>query len=75
MTIIFLVFAYQDLWPLATYSRNPLDTLDFPLLAKIVVLSSNGVILPIITPYLTTFSEAREGRGSASLLVVLFARV
>lgn len=62
-SVVFVIYAYQDLWPLALYSRKPLDSINLPLLAKIAILFTNGTILPIITPYLTTFSESREGQG------------
>ncbi|KXN88203.1 ATP-binding cassette transporter abc4 [Leucoagaricus sp. SymC.cos] len=55
--IIFAVYAYQDIWPLAKYSLEPFDVLDTPLLVKLVLLFFSGVILPLTTPYLRTFSE------------------
>ncbi|KAJ3568574.1 hypothetical protein NP233_g5623 [Leucocoprinus birnbaumii] len=63
MLVILSVYVYQDLWPLALKSTKSLDTLDTSLITKIIFLFMDGMIFPVVTPYLTTFSEGRDGQG------------
>ncbi|KZV76922.1 P-loop containing nucleoside triphosphate hydrolase protein [Peniophora sp. CONT] len=47
----FCVYAYRDLWPLMTFTLEPLDEDDGKLLwAKIALLAYSGVIIPITIP-------------------------
>lgn len=45
------VYAYRDLWPLATFTLEPVDASEGALLwAKIGVLTFVATVLPIVVP-------------------------
>ena len=45
------VYVYRDLWPLATFTLEPLDAAEGALLwAKISVLTLSAVIIPLVVP-------------------------
>ncbi|KAI0068087.1 hypothetical protein BV25DRAFT_1834393 [Artomyces pyxidatus] len=47
----FAIYAYRDLWPLATFTQSPIDTREGPLLwAKIAVLGFAAIVLPLTVP-------------------------
>ena len=51
LLVTWLVFAYRDLWPLATYTLSPVDASEGPLLwAKIGVLTLGAVVIPLTIP-------------------------
>ena len=46
-----VVYIYRDIWPLATYTENPVDGSEGALLlAKLVVLFITAVIIPLVVP-------------------------
>ncbi|KAH9922662.1 multidrug resistance-associated ABC transporter [Fomitopsis serialis] len=46
------VYVYRDIWPLATYTIDPLDASEGPLLwARFALLTLSAVIVPIIIPH------------------------
>jgi hypothetical protein len=48
----FGVFAYRDVWPLATYDKRPSDAAEGPLLwAKIGLLTISARLIPLIIPH------------------------
>ncbi|KAI0052513.1 P-loop containing nucleoside triphosphate hydrolase protein [Auriscalpium vulgare] len=47
----FAVYAYRDLWPLATFTLTPLDKREGPLLwAKIAALGIASILIPLTIP-------------------------
>jgi len=47
----FGVYAYRDLWPLATYTQQPKDLADGGLVwAKVSVLAFTAIIIPLFIP-------------------------
>ncbi|KAI0344119.1 multidrug resistance-associated ABC transporter [Trametopsis cervina] len=49
--IPWVVFAYRDLWPLATYNLQPLDDVEGWLIwVKISLLTLIGVLIPLLVP-------------------------
>ena len=45
------MFAYRDLWPLATFTLTPLDGAEGPLIwVKVGLLTLIGVIIPLFVP-------------------------
>ncbi|KAI0725238.1 hypothetical protein C8Q72DRAFT_853404 [Fomitopsis betulina] len=51
LTTAWFVYGYRDLWPLATFTLQPLDSAEGALLwARITLLTIGGVIVPITSP-------------------------
>lgn len=51
-TTMFLVYAYRDLWPLATFTLRPLDESQGVLLwAKVALSAMAGLVIPLLEPY------------------------
>ena len=49
--VAFAVYAYRDLWPLATFNLQPADLADGPVLwAKIALLTFTAVVIPLFIP-------------------------
>ena len=49
--IAHVVYVYRDIWPLATYTLNPVDGSKGALLwTKLVVLFTTAVIIPLVVP-------------------------
>ena len=49
--IALVVYVYRDIWPLATYTLNPVDGSEGALLwTKLVVLFTTAVIIPLVVP-------------------------
>ena len=49
--IALVVYVYRDIWPLAIYTENPVDESEGALLsAKLVVLFTTAVIIPLVVP-------------------------
>ena len=49
--IALAVYVYRDIWPLATYTENPVDRSEGTILwAKLVVLFTTAVIIPLVVP-------------------------
>ncbi|KAI0650859.1 multidrug resistance-associated ABC transporter [Trametes meyenii] len=49
--VSWVVFFYRDLWPLATFTQNPLDAVEGPLLwAKVAILTLAAIAVPIFAP-------------------------
>lgn len=47
----FAIFAYRDVWPLATYTHVPMDHAEGALLwAKLGVLSVSAIVIPLCIP-------------------------
>ena len=46
----FVIYAYRDLWPLATFTLAPLDTPGWTTWSRIAILGFAGVLLPLVTP-------------------------
>ena len=45
------VYVYRDIWPLATYTDNPVDGSEGALLwTKVIVLFITAVIIPLVVP-------------------------
>ena len=45
------VYVYRDIWPLATYTENPVDGSEGALLwTNLVVLFTTAVIIPLVVP-------------------------
>ena len=43
------VYAYRDIWPLATYTESPVDGSEGALLwAKLIVLFTTAAIIPLV---------------------------
>ncbi|PIL29368.1 ATP-binding cassette transporter [Ganoderma sinense ZZ0214-1] len=65
------VYAYRDIWPLATYDLTPIDGAEGNLLwAKIGLLTLAAIVLPLISPRRTDDPDARpEQRASIFSLV------
>jgi hypothetical protein len=48
---LFATYVYRDIWPLATFTEDPLDTIEGGLLwAKVVILAVVSVIIPLTVP-------------------------
>ncbi|KAF8898485.1 hypothetical protein BD779DRAFT_1607278 [Infundibulicybe gibba] len=51
LIITFGVYCYRDLFPLATFTRSPLDLKEgWIIWAKILVLTATAVIIPLVVP-------------------------
>ena len=49
--VALVVYVYRDIWPLATYTENPVDRSEGALLwTKLVVLFTTAVIIPLVVP-------------------------
>ena len=49
--IAFVTYVYRDVWPLATYTENPVDGSEGALLwTKLVVLFTTAAVIPLIVP-------------------------
>ena len=49
--IALVVYVYRDIWPLAIYTEDPVDESEGALLwAKLVVLFTTAVIIPLVVP-------------------------
>ena len=49
--IALAVYVYRDIWPLATYTENPVDGSEGALLwTKLIVLFITAVIIPLVVP-------------------------
>ncbi|KAF8963028.1 hypothetical protein BDZ97DRAFT_1920149 [Flammula alnicola] len=47
----FGVYAYRDLWPLATYTQNAVDIAEGGILwAKIIILTITAIVIPLFIP-------------------------
>jgi len=48
---LFATYVYRDIWPLATFTEDPLDIIEGGLLwAKLAILAVVGVIIPLTVP-------------------------
>ncbi|KAM5539773.1 hypothetical protein V8D89_006586, partial [Ganoderma adspersum] len=65
------VYAYRDIWPLATYDLTPIDKAEGNVLwAKIGLLTLAAIVLPLISPRRTDDPDARpEQRASIFSLI------
>jgi len=45
------VYTYRDVWPLATYTLQPVDPDNWTVWASFAVLTAVGVIIPVLTPF------------------------
>lgn len=46
-----VVYVYRDIWPLATYTENPVDRSEGALLwTKLLVLFTTAAIIPLVVP-------------------------
>ena len=51
LIIALAVYVYRDIWPLATYTENPVDESEGSLLwIKLAVLFITAVIIPLVVP-------------------------
>ena len=51
LLVLWGVYLYRDVWPLATYNRTPVDVKDgFYIWLKISLLTFAAVILPLVSP-------------------------
>ncbi|KAI0317990.1 hypothetical protein OF83DRAFT_1118292 [Amylostereum chailletii] len=51
LLVIFSVYAYRDIWPLATYTLTPEDLREGPLLwAKVALLGFAAILVPLAVP-------------------------
>ncbi|KZT67065.1 P-loop containing nucleoside triphosphate hydrolase protein [Daedalea quercina L-15889] len=49
---IWAVYVYRDVWPLATYNLQPLDTSEGPLFwVRFTLLTVSGVVVPLVIPH------------------------
>ncbi|KAI0039394.1 P-loop containing nucleoside triphosphate hydrolase protein [Auriscalpium vulgare] len=73
----FAVYVYRDLWPLATYTLQPVDALDGPLLwIKIAVLGVLSTVMPLMisrryTPYDPKETRVPNPEQTASIFSLL----
>jgi hypothetical protein len=45
------VYVYRDIWPLATYTENPVDASEGMLLwTKLIALFTTAVVIPLLVP-------------------------
>ncbi|KAH9829649.1 uncharacterized protein C8Q71DRAFT_887891 [Rhodofomes roseus] len=52
LLVTWIVYAYRDIWPLATYNLEPLDAPEGPLFwARFALLTVSGVIIPLTIPH------------------------
>ncbi|KZT67088.1 P-loop containing nucleoside triphosphate hydrolase protein [Daedalea quercina L-15889] len=51
LLVAWAVYAYRDLWPLATFTEEPIDLAEGPLLwARISLLTLSSIVVPLIIP-------------------------
>ncbi len=49
--VVWIVYAYRDIWPLATYTLVPADASEgWILWAELSALTLAGIVVPLITP-------------------------
>ncbi|KAK7041927.1 hypothetical protein VNI00_008909 [Paramarasmius palmivorus] len=78
LLVTLVVYSYRDVYPLLTYTKEPMDKADGPLLwAKIGVLVLVAVVIPLFTPrqdYLSVQEEANPEQVAslASLFTYTF---
>ena len=63
LLVTWAVYAYRDLWPLATYHLKPADAEDPFVWVKMSVLTLAAVVVPLVTPreYVPINPEVRPG--------------
>lgn len=51
LLVTFAVIFYRDIYPLATYTRSPMDLSEgWALWAKVTILSLTSIAIPLFTP-------------------------
>ncbi len=51
LLLTWAVFMYRDIWPLGTYTLQPMDAIEGKILwAKIGLLTVGAVIVPLVIP-------------------------
>lgn len=51
LLVVFGVYAYRDIWPLGTFTLQPVDTSEGPLLwIKLGILTFAAVVIPLTIP-------------------------
>ena len=51
LLVVWAIYAYRDIWPLASFTSTPLDADEGILLwVKVVLLTLVAIILPLVTP-------------------------
>lgn len=51
LLVVWGVFVYRDVWPLATFTLSPLDAAEGALLwVKLAILTLAAVVIPLIVP-------------------------
>lgn len=51
LLVVFAVYGYRDIWPLATFTLKPVDAADGWLTwSRVSVVAFVSVLLPLITP-------------------------
>ena len=67
--ITLAVYVYRDIWPLATYTENPVDGSEGALLlAKLVVLFTTAVIIPLVVPRQYVPVDPKVNTASAMII-------
>jgi hypothetical protein len=71
VALVFAIYAYRDLWPLATYSLHPADRAEGALLwVKISLAFVAGILVPLVQPR----SPARDHVCAADLSYLALQR-
>ena len=67
--IALVVYVYRDIWPLATYTENPVDGSEGALIwTKLVVLFITAVIIPLFVPRQYVPVDPKVNTASAMII-------
>ena len=67
--IALVVYVYRDIWPLATYTENPVDGSEGALIwTKLVVLFITAVIIPLFVPRQYVPVDKKVNTASAMII-------
>ena len=64
-----VVYVYRDVWPLATYTENPVDESEGALIwTKLVALFTTAVIIPLVVPRQYVPVDPKVNTGSTMVI-------
>ena len=64
LIVAFATYIYRDVWPLATFTEQPLDAIGPLLYAKMSLLTLTAVLIPLFVPrrYIPVDPEVNDSK-------------